>query len=269
MSQDNKISELAVVSKNTKIASGVEIGPYAIIEDDVELCAGVKIWPHAHICRGTRIDEGTQVHMGAVVGHLPQDLSFDVTKKTLTKIGKHTVIREYATIHRSTREGEATTIGDGCYLMAVSHVGHDCHLGNNVILANGALLAGHVEVGSNSFISGNVVVHQFCRIGPYAIIGGFSGVNKDVPPYMLVRGPSVIRGVNLVALRRAKFPRDVIRKIMDAFKLLYHSNLNTAQAIEEIRKIGPSKELEQIIEFIQSSKRGICKYKYSDTDFFE
>lgn len=265
----NKVSELAVVSKNAKIAKDVEIGPYAIVEDDVEISSGVKIWPHAHICGGTHIGEETQVHMGAVVGHLPQDLSFDITKKTFTRIGKRTIIREHATIHRATKENEATTIGDGCYLMAVSHVGHDCHLGNNVILANGALLAGHVEVGDNSFISGNVVVHQFCRIGDYVIIGGFSGVNKDVPPYMLVRGPSVIRSVNLVGLRRAKFARDAIHNIMEAFKILYHSGLNTSQAIEEIKKLGPLKELDHLIEFILSSKRGICKCKSGETDFFE
>jgi len=263
------ISELAIVSKKVKIAGDVEIGPYAIIEDDVEISNGVKIWPHAHICSGAHIGEAAQVHMGAVVGHLPQDLLFDATKKTFAIIGKRTIIREYATIHRSTKEGEATKVGDDCYLMAVSHVGHDCHLGNNVILANGALLAGHVEVGDNSFISGNAVVHQFCRIGDYAMIGGFTGVNKDVPPYMIVRGPSVLRSVNLVALRRAKFARDTIHKLMEAFKLLYHSDLNTSQALEEIKKLGPSKELDHLIEFISNSKRGICKYKYSDTEFFE
>ena len=263
------ISKLAVVGKNVKIAEDVEIGPYAMIEDDVEISSGVKIWPHAHILNGTRIGEGTQVHMGAVVGHLPQDLSFDVTKKTFTKIGRRTVIREYATIHRATKENEATIIGDGCYLMAVSHVGHDCHLGNNVILANGALLAGHVEVGDNSFISGNVVVHQFCRIGDYVIVGGFSGINKDVPPYMLVRGPSVVRGVNLVGLRRGKFTRETIHNIMEAFKLLYHSGLNTSHAIEGIRRLGPSKELDHLVEFVLGSKRGICKYKYSENDFFD
>lgn len=263
------ISELAVVGKKTRIAQGVEIGPYAIIEDDVAIGRGVKVWPHAHICSGTEIGEETQIHMGAVVGHLPQDLTFDVNRKTSTKIGKRTVIREYATIHRSTKEGVPTSIGDGCYLMAVSHVGHDCRLGNNVILANGALLGGHVDVGDNSFISGNVVVHQFCRIGAYVIVGGFSGINMDVPPYMLVRGPSVVRGVNLVGLRRGKFPRETINNIQDAFKLLYHSNLNTTQAIEEIKRKGPSKELDYLIEFIQGSKRGICKYKYSDSEYFE
>lgn len=263
------ISELAVVSKKAEISEGVSIGPYAIIEDDVRIGSGASILPHAHICSGTQIGEGTQVHMGAIVGHLPQDLSFDVSKKTQTKIGNKTIIREYSTIHRATKDGIPTTIGDNCYLMATSHVGHDCHVGNNVILANGSLLGGHVEVGDNSFISGNVVVHQFCRIGSYVIIGGFSGINKDVPPYMLVRGPSVVRGVNLVGLRRAKFPRETIHKITDAFKLLFHSDMNTNQAIEEIRKIGASKELDYLIEFIQSSKRGICKYKYSDTEYFE
>jgi UDP-N-acetylglucosamine acyltransferase len=263
------ISELAVVSKRAKIAEDVEVGPYAIIGDDVQIERGVKIWPHAHICSGTQIGEATQVHMGAVVGHLPQDLTFDINKKTCAKIGKNTVIREYATIHRSTKEDTPTSIGDNCYLMAVSHVGHDCHVGNNVILANGTLLAGHVEVGDNSFISGNVVVHQFCRIGNYVIVGGFSGINMDVPPYMLVRGPSVVRGVNLVGLRRAKFGRDIIHKIIDAFKLLYRSNLNTTQALDEIKKLGSSKELDYLIEFIKNSKRGICKYKYSDTEYFE
>ncbi len=263
------ISELAIVGKKAKIGSDVEIGPYTIIEDEVEISPRVKIWPHAHVCNGTQIGEDTQVHMGAVLGHLPQDMTFDADKKTFLKIGKRNVIREYATIHRATKEGEATTVGDDCYFMAVSHVGHDCQVGNNVILANGALLAGHVEVGDNSFISGNVAVHQFCRLGSYVIVGGFSGINKDVPPYMLVRGPSVVRGVNLIGLRRAKFPRETISKIQEAFKFLYRSDLNTAQAIDEIKKLSPSKELDYLIEFIQNSKRGICKYKYSDTEYFE
>lgn len=264
-----KISELAVVSKKARIAQDVEIGPYAIIEDDVEIASGVRIMASAHICSGAVIGEGCIVHMGAVISNLPQDLTFDPGKKTFVKIGKNSVIREYATIHRATKEGGSTEVGENCYLMALSHLGHDCRIGNNVVLANCALLAGHVIVGDNTFISGNVGVHQFCNIGSYVIVGGFTGINKDVPPFMLVRGPSVVRGVNLVGLRRAKFPRETIHKIQEAFKLLYHSNLNTAQAVEEIRKLGPSKELDYLVDFIQSSKRGICKYKYTDTDYFE
>ena len=195
-----KISPLAQVSKNVKMADDVEIGAFAIIEDGVEISSGVKVWPNAYICSGTTVGEGTEVHMGAVLGHFPQDLTFDRNKKTRLFIGKKCVIREYATLHRSTKEDSPTTVGDNCYLMVNSHVGHDCHLGNNVIVANGALLAGHVMVEEGAFISGNVVIHQFCRIGALAIIGGFSAVNKDVPPYMLVRGPSLVRAVNLIGL---------------------------------------------------------------------
>lgn len=265
----SNISELAVIGKGAKLGEGVEIGPFAIIEDGVELGKNVRIMAHAYICSGTTIGDNVQVHMGAVIGNVPQDLGFDKNKKTYTKIGNNTVVREYATIHRSTIEGSYTVVGDGCYLMALSHVGHDCHIGNNVIIANGVLLAGHVSIGDYAFVSGNVVVHQFCRIGTVAMIGGFTGINKDVPPYMLVRGPSVVRSVNLVGLRRLKFPRDLIGDIKEAYKLIFMSNLNTAQAIEGIRKLKPSKELDHLVEFIQTSKRGICKYKYSDDEYFE
>ncbi|MDD5428571.1 MAG: acyl-ACP--UDP-N-acetylglucosamine O-acyltransferase [Candidatus Omnitrophica bacterium] len=263
-----KISPLAQVSKGAKIADDVEVGPFAVIEDNVEIASGVKIWPSAYICSGASIGEGTEVHMGAVLGHLPQDLTFDKNKKTRLNIGKKCVIREHATLHRSTSEEHPTTVGDNCYLMAVSHVGHDCRLGNNVIVANCALLAGHVMVEDGAFISGNVVVHQFCRIGTLSIIGGFTGVNKDVPPYMLVRGPSAVRAINLIGLRRAKFPRELIADIREAFKILFMSGLNTTQAIEEMRKLKKSAQIDHLIEFIKSSKRGICTAKNTDEEFF-
>lgn len=265
----SKISDLAVVGKSAKIAAGVEIGPFAVIEDEVDIGANVKICAHSYIANGTSIGEGTQIHMGACIGDLPQDLAFDKSKKTFTKIGKNTVIREHVTIHRATKDDSATVIGDNCYLMAASHVGHDCHVGNNVIIANGALLAGHVLVEDYAFISGNVVFHQFCRIGAASMIGGFTGVNKDVPPYMLVRGPSVVRGINIVGLRRLKFPREVILSIKEAYKLIFMSGLNTSQALEGIKKLKPSKELDHLIEFIQTSKRGICKAKDEKDEFYE
>lgn len=263
------IDKRAVIHEGATIAPDAEIGPFAIVESGAEIGPKVKIWPHAHICSGTSLGEGCEVHMGAVVGHLPQDLTFDKATPTRLVVGKRTVIREYATVHRGTSADHPTVVGDDCYLMAVSHVGHDCHLGNRVILANCALLAGHVSVGDMAFISGNVVVHQFCRIGTLVIVGGFTGVNKDVPPYMLVRGPSVVRSVNLVGLRRAKFSREAIGKVREAFKLLYQSDLNTAQAIEKIKALGPSQELDHLVEFIAGSKRGICKYKYGDAEYFE
>jgi len=262
------IDARAAVAKGARIAAGVEVGPFAVIEDDVDIGPGVKIWPHAYICSGTSIGEGTHVHMGAVVGNIPQDLAFK-GGKTFVKIGKRNVIREYVTIHKGTADGSSTIIGDDCYFMAVSHVGHNCNIGNNVIVANGALLAGYVEVGDRAFISGNVVIHQFCRIGELAMIGGFSGINKDVPPYMLVRGPSVIRSLNLVGLRRVKLPRETMASLRNAYKLLYTSGINTAQAVVEMKKMSASKELDVLIKFIESSKRGICKSKASDEEFFD
>ncbi|MBI4974867.1 MAG: acyl-ACP--UDP-N-acetylglucosamine O-acyltransferase [Candidatus Omnitrophica bacterium] len=264
-----KISELAIISKNARIAGDVEIGPFAIVEDGVEIGPKVKVWPHAYIASGTSIGEATQIHMGAVLGHFPQDLAFDKSAKTYLKIGKRNIIREYATIHRGTKDCSSTVIGDDCYLMALSHIGHNCEIGNNVIIANCALLSGYVTVEDKAFISGNVVVHQFCRIGALSMIGGFTGINKDVPPYMLVRGPSVVRSINLIGLRRSKFSKELIDNLKEAFRLLYNADLNTAQAIEGIKKLKPSNELNHLIDFIEHSKRGICKYKYSDAEYFE
>ena len=262
------ISELAIIGKKAKIGEGVEIGPFAIIEDGVELGPKVKIGSHAHILAGTTIGEGTIVHMGAVIGNTPQDLAFE-NKPTFVRIGKRNVIREYVTIHRGTKEGSTTVIGDDCYLMAVSHVGHNCEIGNKVIIANGALLAGYITVEDMAFISGNVVVHQFCRIGKLSMIGGFTGINKDVPPFMLARGPSVVRSINIVGLRRAKISRETIADLKEAFKLIYMSDLNISAALEKIKALERSPELDHLIKFIETSKRGICRPIVGDEEFFE
>ncbi len=258
----------AIIDKAASIGKDAEIGPNVIIEADVKIGAGVKVWPNAYICGGTEIGEGTQVHMGAVIGHIPQDLAYKGGKSGVI-IGKRNTIREYATIHRGTKEGSNTIIGDDNYFMAVSHVGHNCEIENKVIVSNGALLAGYVKVGDGAFISGNVVIHQFCRIGTLAMIGGFSGVNKDVPPYMLLRGPSIVRSVNLVGLRRAGYKAEEVRLIKEAFRLLYRANLNISQAITEIEKLRPeTSALKNIVGFVKASKRGICDSLFTDEEFF-
>jgi UDP-N-acetylglucosamine acyltransferase len=265
------IHPTAIVGKHAQVAPSVEIGPYAIVEDGAKIEKNVKIYARAYICKNTEIGEGTQVHMGAVLGHVPQDLAFE-DKETYLKIGKRNIIREYATIHRGTKEGTTTEIGDENFLMALSHIGHNCVLGNKVILANGALLAGYINVEDQVFISGNVVVHQFCSIGRLAIIGGFSGVNKDVPPYTVVRGVSTIRAINLIGLKRAGFSAKAINEIREAFKLVYNSDLNTNQAIEKILDTKSGKEARHFAEFIKNSKRGICKkYRHTskDEDYFK
>ena len=253
------IHPTAIIGKRTKIDPTVSVGPFAIIEDDVKINKNVKIFAHAYICSGTVIGDDTQIHMGAVIGHTPQDIAFS-GKKSYTKIGKRNIIREYTTIHKGTKEGTATEIGDDNFLMALSHVGHNCRLGNKVILANGALLAGYITVEDEVFISGNVVVHQFCRIGRLAMIGGFSGVNKDVPPYMTVRGASTVRAINLIGLRRAGFKNSLIKEIKEAFRMLYRSDLNTKQALKKISSELKGEEINRLIKFISESKRGVCKY---------
>lgn len=262
------IHKSAIVDPSANIDPAADIGPGAVIESGVTIEARVKIMAYASICRGTHIGEGTQVHMGAVIGHVPQDLSYK-GQETFTKIGKNTVIREYVTIHRGSEEGSATVVGDNNMLMVQCHLGHNSVTGDNVIIANSALLAGHVEVGRGTFISGNVVFHQFCRIGEYVMIGGFTGVNKDVPPYMTVRGPSTVRGVNLVGLRRGGFSREAIKEINEAYSIFFRSGLNTSDALVKIKETLNSPEAAEFARFIENSKRGICKYRYDKEEYFE
>jgi UDP-N-acetylglucosamine acyltransferase len=153
--------------------------------------------------------------------------------------------------------------------MAQCHLGHNCEIQDNTIIANSALLSGYVKVEPYAFISGNVVVHQFCRIGRLSMSGGFTGVNKDVPPYMIVRGPSAIRSINLVGLRRAGKSREVIRELMEVFKLIYMSDLRMDDVLKKIKEECKSQEAQEIAVFIEQSKRGICKYRYSREEYFE
>jgi UDP-N-acetylglucosamine acyltransferase len=262
------IHKTAIIDKAAEIDPSAEIGAGAIIEGGVRVHAGVKIGPYACICAGTEMGENTVVHAGAVIGDRPQDHAYKGAK-TFTKIGKNNVIREYVTIHRGTEEGSSTIVGDNNFLMVQCHLGHNCVIGNNVIIANGALLAGHVLVEDNVFISGNVVFHQFCRIGRLAMIGGFTGVNKDVPPFMLVRGPSTIRGLNLVGLRRSGLSLEVLKELKEAYKLLFYSGIPEKEAIQRIKEEFKSEEAVHLASFIEGSKRGICRYRYNREEYFE
>ena len=262
------IHQTAIADKSAEIDPSADIGPGVIIEGGVKIHPGVRISSNAYIHKGTEIGEGTVIHTGAVIGNEPQDHAYKGAE-TFTKIGKNNVIREYVTIHRGTTEGSATVIGDNNFLMVQAHLGHNCVIEDDVIIANGALLAGYVEVGKGAFISGNVVFHQFCRVGRLAMIGGFTGVNKDVPPFMIVRGFSAIRGVNLVGLRRVGFPREVIREIKEAYKILFLSDLPTREAVAEIKGSFHSDEIAHLVSFVEASQRGICKCKYNKKDYFD
>jgi UDP-N-acetylglucosamine acyltransferase len=249
------IHEKAVVDKEVIVGTGNRIAAYAVIEKGVRLGDNVIVSPFVHIKGDTYIGDNTVIGTGALIGDTPQ-ISGSKNNDGCVRIGKNNVIREYVTIHASSSPDKVTSLGDNNYLMGFSHIAHDCHLNNSVVVCNGALIAGHVEIQDNAFISGNVVVHQFVRIGRLAMIGGLSRVNQDVPPFMMVVGDSRVWGLNLVGLKRKGFSVAEIGEIKKAFNILYRKNLSLTNAVEELKQISNEK-VKEIIDFLSLSKRGI------------
>lgn len=248
------IDPTACVAPAARLGGGVRVGPFAVIEDDVEIGAGCEIAAHAVIKRHTRMGPDNRIGEHAVIGGVPQDLAFRGQRSYLV-IGAGNVIREGATLNRSSREDEATTVGNRCYLMAYSHLGHDCRVGDQVIVANGALLAGFVEVGDRAFVSGNVAIHQFARVGRLAMVGGLARVSQDCLPLMITEGsPARARAVNTVGLRRAGFAAGDIRAAKYALGILARMpRLEDALAALDADASPPARE---IAYFIRGSRRG-------------
>ncbi|MDX9702217.1 MAG: acyl-ACP--UDP-N-acetylglucosamine O-acyltransferase [Candidatus Auribacterota bacterium] len=248
----------AIIGDSVNMADDVQIGPYVVIDGEVSIGRGTKVMAHANITGYTQIGENCEIHMGVVLGHEPQDLVFS-KETSFLKIGDNNVFREYSWVHRGTKPGSCTTIGNNNYFMGFSHVAHNCVIGNNTIIASNALLAGYVEVGDRAFVSGNIVVHQFTRIGAYAMVSGLSAVNKDIPPYMLAGGrPAVVTGLNVVGLRRNGFNADQRRSIKQAHDILFRQRLATKRAVEALKELPQSSEVDTIIRFIETSQRGLC-----------
>jgi UDP-N-acetylglucosamine acyltransferase len=257
----SNIHPTAIIDPSAEISEGVEIGAYAIVGANVKLEKCVKLMPQSYV-EYSEIGEGTVIHPGAVIGTAPQDLGYkgDASKVI---IGKNCLIREHATINRASGEEKATVIGDNCMLMTGCHIAHNCEIGNNVILANLATLAGHVSVGDYAFLGGTIVVHQNVRIGEMVIMGGFSGTRQDIPPYAKTEGrPAGIIGINVIGLRRRGLTQDERTNLKKAYNLIWFSDLNTHQAIEKIQQEIPSnKYIENLINFMLTSKRGVTKLK--------
>ena len=248
--------ERAMVHPSVEVDPSNDIGPNVIIEPGVTLGRGNRILANAFIGTGTSLGDENVIHMNAVIGHEPHDLAFE-GEPSYTRIGNRNVIRELVTIHRGTRPESATVIGDGCFLMATSHVAHNCRLGDGVIIANGSMLGGHVEVADRAFISGLCVFHQFVRVGTLAMISGSSGCGQDAPPYMTASGrPAMVTGVNTLGLRRAGLDAETRRHLQEAYHTLYRSNLTPAQAVESLKQ-DPTPEVQHLAEFVASSKRGL------------
>ncbi|MEK6280597.1 MAG: acyl-ACP--UDP-N-acetylglucosamine O-acyltransferase [Acidobacteriota bacterium] len=257
----NNVHPNAVVSSRARIGTGCYIGPYCIVNDEVELEDDVRLESHCVIDGRTIIGRGTRVFPFVSIGLPPQDLKYK-GEPSETRIGRRNMIREFVTIHRGTAGGGMLTqIGDDCLLMAQAHVAHDCILGNNVIMANAATLAGHVIIEDHANVGAYSGVHQFCRVGREAYVGGYSVVVKDALPFALTVGNHArCYGLNTTGMKRRRYGREVIKSLHRAFHLLLASKLNTSQAVEKIREeIEGSAEVETLVRFIETSKRGVIK----------
>jgi UDP-N-acetylglucosamine acyltransferase len=254
------IHSSAFIHPSSKLAQGITIGPFTTIGPDVQIGEGTIIGPNVLIEAGTIIGKNCEIFHGASLGGKPQIINFkNVPAKV--EIGDGTVIREYVTIHRSGSENGVTRVGEGCLLMAYSHLGHDCEIGDQVVIVNSTSLAGHVIVEDKVFISALVGVHQFVRIGRYAMVAGLAGVNQDVMPFSTVEGNRArLLGANAIGLKRANFKPDVRAAIKKALKFIAQPELNTKQAIEKIEaEIEVFDEINYLIKFIRNSSRGVTK----------
>jgi UDP-N-acetylglucosamine acyltransferase len=251
------IHPTALVDPRAEIHSAADIGPYVVIEGPVRVGPGTRILAHAFVTGNTEIGENNEIHIAAVIGHAPQDLAYQGSQ-TFLKIGHRNVIREHCQIHRGTKEGSATVIGNDNYLMNHAHVAHNCQVGDQTIIAGGALLAGYVQLEDKAFVSGNCVVHQFVRIGTLAFLRGLSRTSRDVPPFCIMDGTHTVRGLNAVGLRRAGFSQERIRALRRAFTRLFREKVNLKRAIAEVRQEPCSPDVLYLLDFIEQSKRGVC-----------
>lgn len=251
------IHQTAVIDARAEVDPRADIGPFVHIAGPVKVGRGTRVLAHATLAGWTEIGRDNVIHMGAVIGGDPQDLAYD-GGETYLRIGDRNVFREHVQIHRGTKPGSATLIGNDNYLMCNAHVGHNCCVANNVIIANGAALGGYVEVEDQVFISANCVVHQFVRIGRLAIMRGLSRASRDVPPFCVMDWTHTVRAINRVGLRRAGFTAAQIRALQDAFVCLFGRPRNLALALAELEAQPRSSEVRHLIEFIRASKRGVC-----------
>jgi UDP-N-acetylglucosamine acyltransferase len=254
------IHPTAIIDKQAKIDSSVEIGPYCIIQGNVIIKKGSKLLSHVVIHGKTEIGENCTISPFASLGGPPQDISYKEEDTSLF-VGSNNTIKEYVTMNRGTIHGGGVTkVGNNNFVMAYAHIAHDCIIGNNIIMANCATLAGHVEVSDSVIFAGLCAVHQFCKIGKYAFISGLTGVPKDVPPFMIAAGSRAkLYGLNVVGLERHGFLKEEISKLKKAYRILFRSALPLTESIKIIKEELTGEHITELVDFITSSKRGICR----------
>lgn len=257
----NVIHSTALIGPKVQLGNNISIGPYAVVDGEVVIGDGVEIGAHAVVSGWTKIGANNRIFAHAAIGGDPQDKKYKRGDKTFLEVGENNVFREFVTINRGTSEGGGkTVVGSNNLFMAYSHVAHDCTVGNDNVFANVATLAGHVVVEDRATIGGLSGVHQFVRIGTMAMIGGCSRVTQDAPPFALCNGvPALIYGLNAVGLKRAGMKINDVKRLKEAFRIMFHSQLAKTTAVERIEKeIEPSPEVLHLLNFVKSSERGLC-----------
>ena len=256
------IDPMTHIHPGAKIGRNVEIAPFTTIAEHVEIGDNCWIGPNVTIFDYVRLGAGCRVFPGAVIGAIPQDLKFQ-GEVTWVEVGERTTIRECATINRGTAASGKllTKVGSDCLVMSYVHIAHDCKVGNHCIFSSFSALAGEVDVDDWAIVGGGTMVHQFTHIGTHAMVGGASGVNKDIPPYVVTgRNPAVFEGVNLIGLRRRNFPTEVLNEISSIYRLIYNAGLNVSDACRQVEELfAPSEHRDQILSFIEHSRRGIVR----------
>ena len=255
-----KIHPTATVAAEAVIADNVEIGPYCIVDSHVSIGEGCKLYGHCVVTGHTVLGRNNRVFYGAKLGTEAEDHSSSPDDTMALEIGDDNIFREDVTVNRGTAKGGAkTVVGSHCFMMAYSHVAHDCKIGNNVILVDNAVMGGHVSVGDNALISGLCAVHQFCRVGRFAVLSGGSVISLDLPPFMIGEGRNgAVKVINLIGLRRAGFSTSTIRTLKDLCVIFFKSGLNVSNALDKIAKeLEPLPEVLEFVEFVKASKRGI------------
>jgi UDP-N-acetylglucosamine acyltransferase len=247
----------AIVDPRAEIDLSADVGPHVVVAGPVRIGPRTRVMAGAYLAGETEIGADNVIHPGAVIGHEPQDLAYDGAPTGL-RIGARNVFREHSEVHRATRPGTWTEIGDDNYLMARAHVAHNCRLGNGVIVASGTLLAGHVTVGDRAFLSGNCVVHQHVRIGELVMMRGLARASRDLPPFAIVDGTHTVRGLNRVGLRRAGFDRERMRALAAAFRILFRVRTNLGEAMARVEAEVRSPDVDALLVFLRDSHRGVA-----------
>ncbi|MDX1951280.1 MAG: acyl-ACP--UDP-N-acetylglucosamine O-acyltransferase [Verrucomicrobiota bacterium] len=251
------IHPTAIIHPQATISTDCQIGPYVVIDAHVSMDTGCRVGPHVYLTGHTTIGKNNRFHAGCVIGDEPQDLKYSGANTRLI-IGNENIFREHVTVQRSNQLAEHTEVGSNNLLMANAHVGHNTRVGNHVIIANGVLLAGHVTVEDRVFISGNCLVHQFVRIGTLALMQGGAAISKDLPPFTIARGDNSICGLNSIGLRRAGLSSAERLELRRLYQALFRRGVSPRKACETLKFNDPGKYGAHLLDFINSSKRGVC-----------